>query len=142
MLNKQYLYGSHIITVLDYDINEERGRFYLWTDRKTEPYDRPLDAVQPFLSEFRPVSNVPAVVPNDQQQQSNLPAMLGSPELASQLKEILLENIEKIKSDKEYIPQAEAVMANVNGMIDLAKVEVGYIMALAKLNKTRDDHEF
>lgn len=131
MLNKQFIYSTVTTTVLDYDINEDRGRFYLYTDRKEEPYDRPLDTALNFLKEFSPVINVPAIVPDH----PAAPQMLGASDLAVQLKTILMDNIEKIKTDKEYIPQAQAINDNVKTVIDLAKTEVAYVAAMNKNNR-------
>lgn len=135
MLNKQFLYGSHITTVLDYDINEVRGRFYLFTDRREEPYDRPLESADAFLKKFSPVLNVPTIVDKPVE----APQMLGTPGLAGNLREILLDNIERLKNDKEYIPQAEAINENVKTMIDLAKTEVAYLAVLAKQKRNNED---
>lgn len=51
------------------------------------------------------------------------------------LQEILMDNIKKLKSDKEYIPQAQEINANVRSMIDLAKAEIEYMKTLAYLHK-------
>lgn len=134
MVNKRYLYGAHVVTILDYDINEERERFYLWTDRKTDPYDRPLDSAIAFLKEFHEVkSEVPAQQSAQTQIAGSL--MLAQNGLGQQLKEILLDNINRVKDDPAYIEQAEAVKSNVDSLIDLAKVEVEYMKTAMKMQK-------
>jgi len=40
------------------------------------------------------------------------------------LADTLLDNIEKVKVDKEYIPQAKMISDTVNSLIGLAKVEI------------------
>ena len=43
---------------------------------------------------------------------------------SSKLAEILMENIEKVKANPSYIPQAEAVNSQVKSMIELGKAEI------------------
>lgn len=140
MLNKQFMYGTHIVTILDYDINDEKERFYLYTDRKTEAYDRPIDSAISFLNEFRKVETAPAVVAPARNDRSIEVVMVGTPGLSTQLKEILLENIEKLKGEngKEYIQQAEQINKNVATIIDLAKTEIDYLKAIRK----HQEHEY
>lgn len=40
------------------------------------------------------------------------------------LQDVLLDNIEKIKADKEYVAQAKEISNSVNSIIGLAKVEI------------------
>lgn len=134
MLNKQFLYGANITTVLDYDINPERERLYVFTDRRQEPYDRPLESAHSFLEEFRPVNNLPATTEGNNR--SKLPAtglMLTDGNLGSQLKEILLKNIEDVQKSPEYVPQAEVVNDNVKTLLDMAKLELEHLKLAAKL---------
>lgn len=122
MMNKRFRYGQSELTVLDYDYNEEKGRIYVYTDRKQEPYDRPADEAMSFLDQFEPIDN-----PTLQVVVKGL--MLSESNLGITLKDVLLENIEKIKNDAGYIPQAEAINNNVKSLIDLAKTEVAYLKA-------------
>ena len=46
-----------------------------------------------------------------------------------QIADILMENITRVRSDKDYVPQAEAINSSVKAFIDLAKVEVEMIKA-------------
>jgi hypothetical protein len=46
---------------------------------------------------------------------------------ASKLSELMMENVQKIKDNPNYIPQAEAINSNVKTMIDLAKTEIEMI---------------
>lgn len=42
----------------------------------------------------------------------------------TRLKDVLLENIEKVRTDKEYVPQAKEICSSVNAIVGLAKVEI------------------
>ncbi len=48
------------------------------------------------------------------------------------LRDTLLENIKKIKDDKTFIPQAEAINSTVNQVIGLARTEIEYRKMLLK----------
>lgn len=43
---------------------------------------------------------------------------------SAKLAEILMENIQKVKDDPKYIPQAESVNSQVKSMIELGKSEI------------------
>jgi hypothetical protein len=55
--------------------------------------------------------------------------------VGTELSNIIMDNIRKVKADKEYIPQAQEINANVKSMIDLAKAEVEYMKTIAYLHK-------
>ena len=46
------------------------------------------------------------------------------------LKEIILGNIQKVKEDKDYIKQAEAINKSISTLINMAKLELSYIKAI------------
>ena len=64
-----------------------------------------------------------------------LPALTVDKAVTSKLKDILMENIEKVKADKDYIPQAQAVKDNVDSILNLAKTEIEYLNALHRINR-------
>lgn len=53
----------------------------------------------------------------------------------SKLETILMDNIDRVQRDKDYIPQAREVNANIKSIIDLAKTEVEYMKTLAYFGK-------
>lgn len=56
---------------------------------------------------------------------TNLPAMKTiNTELIDKLKNALLDNIEKVQKSKDYIGQAKIVCDSVQGMVNLAKMEL------------------
>jgi len=131
MLNKQFLYGTTIHTITHYEINEVRERFYLYTDQKPEGFDRTLDAAQGFLKQFQPV-NMPAVQPAGTN--APVPVLLGSNDLGIKITAILMDNIAKVQTSADYIPQAEAVNNSISTLIEMAKVEVANKALLLKMN--------
>lgn len=53
----------------------------------------------------------------------------------SDLREILMANIKKVQTEKEYLPQAVAVRDNVQSIIELTKNEIEYVKTLNKLSR-------
>jgi hypothetical protein len=53
-----------------------------------------------------------------------------------EISELLLDNIKRVKDDKEYIPQAQEINSNIKTMIDLAKAEIEYMKTLSTLQKS------
>jgi len=42
----------------------------------------------------------------------------------TKLRDTLMANIEKVKQDREYIPQAKMISDSINSLIGLAKIEI------------------
>ncbi len=83
------------------------------------------------LSEFLKVEDSLAPISNNFEQYR--PAVLGS--VASELKDVLVDNIRKVQADKDFIPQAQAINDQAKSIIDLAKLEVEFIKAITYLKK-------
>lgn len=129
-----YNYAGRPHYIRDWNINEERGRFYLKTDKHT--YDRTLEDAMGFLNGFEPVPKRQiSKIPPPEDQGFRLPAMTVDQAVTSRLKDILLENIENVKKDKAYIPQAQAIKENVDSVLNLAKTEIEYLNALHRINR-------
>lgn len=132
MIGGTYLYGNHTIRIMDYKINEQRERVYVITDKKE--YDRPFESILDWINNLQLVPSRAVVqVPNSGS--TLLPEAQVNSSVIKELKEVLLDNIRKIKESKDYIPQAEAIKANVDSVIGLAKTEISYMEAVVRLNK-------
>lgn len=66
---------------------------------------------------------------------ADMPVLSVDRQVLVQLKDMLLDNIEQVKKDKTYIPQADAISKNIGQIIDLAKVEISMINTLEGINK-------
>ena len=128
MLNKNWQYGMHVITFKGYDVNEEKERVYLHTNERDNHWDRPFDGVSDFLKQFKPVDA------EGNRKQSDL-MLMGSTDLTAQLKGILLDNIEKVKENRDYIPQATTINNNVNSLINLTKLQLDYVKTSQKFKE-------
>lgn len=72
-------------------------------------------------------------------QQSNPQIVVYQPSFSSanfsDLREILMANIKKVQTEKEYLPQAVAVRDNVQSIIELTKNEIEYVKTLNKISR-------
>lgn len=115
MLNKNYYYGTHAHCITKYECDDDKERVYIYTDRKgVDPFNRTYGDLKIFLKEWKPINDL---VPATQE-------MAPVNNTIKQLQEILLENIEKVRTDANYIPQAKSINNNVNSIINLAKIQV------------------
>lgn len=109
MQNKSWMYRTEVYLFGTLEENAD-GSCDLYTNIRTFHFpDEP--AMVRFLKETMPVDNTPApqeVVPDS---------------VATQLQQVLLDNIERIQEDKEYIPQAMAISKQVNTLINLTNLE-------------------
>lgn len=53
---------------------------------------------------------------------------------ASKIAEMIMDNIDKVQKDPKYIPQAEAVNAQLKTLVELGKSEIEMIKVSAFLN--------
>jgi hypothetical protein len=132
LIGKTFLYGAKNHTLESYLINEQEEKVKIQTDIRF--YERGFDSIESFIDQLEPVKEI-SVIKADKHKEVFLPAMQVNSDVIRQLKDVLLDNIEKVKNDKEYIPQASAVKENVDGIIDLAKIELGYITSYVNARK-------
>lgn len=128
MLGKSYTYGSNVVKILRYKIDPARDRVYITADNNYE-FDRTFDAIFEFLGMLHPVKNNEIAPPEN----GIIVRQVKDEDLVN-LRDILMDNITKIKNDKSYIPQAEAIKGNVDSIINLAKTDIAY-MAFFKNSK-------
>lgn len=126
MKGKTYLYRTENHHILRYSVDKV---VKITTDKKdiTILLEDFKDVVKSFLEvseepEITSTSNanIPATAT------TNLPiqqtSVIGSS--GQELKDILMDNIRKLQSDKDYVAQAQAVNETVKTIIDIARVEV------------------
>jgi len=120
MLNKPLKYGIRIITMTGYRFNEEKEKVYIHTNEKSDHWERPYDAALTFLKEFAPGEPAP-------KNTSTEIIVSNTSNITENLRNILLDNIDKVQKDKAYIPQATAINNNVNSIINLSKLQMDAI---------------
>jgi hypothetical protein len=115
MVNKSWMYNTKLYFFEDVRENSA-GRVTLHTDRFNMNFDEEKELVK-FLQEVLPVEDKPAPATNPIQ-----PAI--DNDVARQLQQILMDNIERIQQSKHYIPQAMAISKQVNTLINLTNLEL------------------
>lgn len=120
LIDKKFIYKGNEITIKK--IKLVSNTFVVITDKRT--YNFFENEVDFFLSELKNVSiqvRKPEVKPMEtpKQEVKNAPVQEDF-----DLKSILIESIQKIRADKSYIPQANAICNVVTQMINLKKIEI------------------
>jgi len=126
LLNKPWKYGMRVVVITGYDVSEERQRVFIHTNEKENHFDRPFDSIGDFVKQLVPAEK--------KETQSDIMVMSAT-NVSTQLKGILLDNIQKVQENKEYIPQATTICNNVNSLINLTKLELSYITAAKKFKE-------
>lgn len=126
MVDKTFMVNTICYKVMNYSIQEEH--VLIGTDKKVFSIDRAnaFKAIEMFL-------------PADPEPQFHSPpAKVEMQSLAgtSELRDILMDNIRKVREDKTFIPQAQAVSDSVKTIIELAKTEIQMHETLFKINNS------
>jgi hypothetical protein len=108
LLGKTFLYRGNQIKIENYSV--QNGGVTLVTDKGF--IDKKESEIDSFIFELQPVSYAPVV------QTQIDSSVIGN------LKDILMDNIAKVKADANFIPQSEEINKNVKSIIDLAKTEI------------------
>lgn len=130
MAGKSFVYNESIIKVKGYKF--EDPDFIISTD--AGPVRFSFTDLHQKLSEFKELPKAEkglevagkgtGIVAN---------SLLGGNAMHS-LRDTLLENIEKVKADPNFIPQAKAINDSIGQVIDLARTEIEYHKLLKKLD--------
>jgi hypothetical protein len=132
MKGKSFVYGETLHQLIDYSIDDVREKVTIKTDKKL--FDRNYDSVAEFLTYFKLVVEAETIDESNQVERSivttNNQIVQSSAvyeehaALAKDLIGILKENINKVRTDKNYIPQAQAINNNVNSIINVTKLQL------------------
>ena len=117
MKGKTFMRNGRYHTVLSWQIKDDK--LTVATDNGWLEFT--IDKAEKALSEFLPV--------HANNQKLAITVMPKNGELQN-LKEIILDNIQKVKEDKDYIKQAEAINKSIGTLINMAKLELSYIKAI------------
>lgn len=116
MVGNSYMYKKEVYTIKGFIPEDQTVRI------KTDREDLVLlyDGLDHQLGYFLEAEQEEAVVLPAIVRQSEVQSSIGS------LAHILQDNIKRVRDDKEFIPQAEAIASSVKTIIDLAKAEIEY----------------
>jgi len=106
------MYNARHHKLLSYKINEDSVT--LVTDK--EWYEIPITKINKELASFLPVSM--------DKGHKEVSIILFSGNGQSSLREVVMDNITKLREDPNYVKQAEAINNQVKTMIEMAKLKI------------------
>lgn len=113
MIGKQFSYNGNAHRFFRFRCEETE--FFITTDKADLNVDN-SDA-EKFFSNCLPIAD-DAHLPTTVKQQTTIQ------QTSSKLSKIIFGNIEKLKEDASYIPQAQAINEQLKSMVDLGKAEI------------------
>lgn len=124
MIGNLWLYNGREVRIKGFNINNDQVRVI----NSGRPIVLPADRLEEKLDEFLPVQDEPyggtktaamQVFENDSNQ-------------ISSLEEIIMDNIRKVQTSKDYLPQATAVTNNVNTLLNMSKQKIAMLKELRR----------
>ena len=125
MVGKTYTYSNSIHYIVAVDIDEVKEKFTIKTNLQT--FERPFTSVETFLEYWKPVAGIATLV-NDPDGDGMVSAFVEHGEDLSQtLINTLLDSINNVKANKDYIPQAIAINNNVNSIVNIQRLRLDLV---------------
>lgn len=138
-----YTYAKQVHLIKSVTIDDDQEKITIDTDLRR--YDRKFDSVESFLGYWTKAETPEKVKIMNKSVNGNEVAVAIDPEVVTlvqntatettDLVKILKENIENVRTNKEYIQQANAINASVNTIINLRKTQLEIIKASKGLKK-------
>jgi len=116
--------------ILRFKITEER----VWIVTDLDDFNIPHSEAKDLLGKFLPIDEKDPFLPSSPIKHTALPQTSIS-ENAAKLSEIIMGNIEKVKEDAGFIPQANAINDQLKSLIELGKAEVESLKVQAMYQK-------
>ena len=123
MVDCSYQYKNNVVTIIDYKISDGRVKLFI-NDNKVIEFPI-VDAVSQ-LSQFTPAPQLARLHNNS----VIVEVLQSSGSVYDTVQKTLLDSIEKIKKDADYIPQAEAINSTVAKLIDIEKTRIAGLSLL------------
>lgn len=119
---KTFQYGTGIYYILGYTIDDENERFVLQTN--VTSFERPFEAIEDFLKFWKPATNIISLKTDTNADHQVALFVERENCLINDLVTILKDNITKVQTNKDYIPQAQAINNNINTIVNIAKLQL------------------
>jgi len=133
LLNRKVVYGVSEFSIIDFKYDGRISKFLVKVDDRDEEFELTVDAAVDFVRECRLVNSSTIQVQSSTVAPAAAKVMV-TPNLqtTNTLKNILLENINKIKDNPNYIPQAQEISKQVGQVINVLRTEME-CLRLAKM---------
>jgi hypothetical protein len=125
MVGKTYTYSNSIHYIVAVEIDEVKEKFTIKTNLST--FERQFASVETFLEYWKPAAGIANFV-NDPDGDGMVSAFIEHGEDLSQtLINTLLDSINNVKANKDYIPQAIAINNNVNSIVNIQRLRLDLV---------------
>jgi hypothetical protein len=127
-----FIYGSHHHYVKDVKIDSANEMVTINTNSTV--FEKDFQSIDAFLKYWRTAGMANTLAPVAGF--ADPPVLSeGDQKLFEKMGNIIMDNIEKVKADPTYIPQAVVVNSNINSMIDLMKTKAMVTKELGNRNR-------
>lgn len=115
------LYSNKNWTLTFYTINDETERVYMHTEQGTT-IDRPISTIELFLEQLEDLNTLKQnkMLPNITEQKTD------APKTFTDLKSILMENIDNLKKGKINVSSAKEICNHAQVIVNITKLELEY----------------
>ena len=137
LLDNTYLYRGREVTVMSHII--QHGEVIVKV-KDGHPIVFPATKINEHIKEFMPISDEntwlnPPAKPSNKDAELVISTFKTSGETFSTLETTLLENIEKVKLDKGYIPQAKEINSQVSTLVKINKQKIEMAKEIRKFTR-------
>lgn len=148
MVGREFLIETKTETITDYSL--QANTITVTTDKRTRTFseDQFFDWVKKCLPVQGDSEELLDQIKEFEAEKKNLPdpykkkgneTVVYRPSFTSSnfsdLRKVLMDNIEKVQNNKDYLPQAVAVRDNVQSIIELTKNEIEYAKVLTRMTR-------
>jgi hypothetical protein len=141
MRGKQFLYRDKKVVFESYTLRGEIILFCFKNGTGNLSVEKDAERVDIFLDSLKPIAEE-TVVETDQNQQPETeakaplfpdklffepPILRENKKMLTDLRDALLDDMKKVRSDRNYIPQAKQACNTANSIINLAKLEIAML---------------
>ena len=102
---------------------------------KRPPVSMELDKLGAWLDGILPVDEDHEDAADPILSQAVVHFSAGRSEESKNIRDILLDNIKRVKEDKDYIPQAQSVVSSVNALMDVSRTELALLKTMKELRR-------
>lgn len=144
MVGHQYMIDGHTERIMLYSMTDTT--ITVETDRRKRSFSE--DQFMEWVKSCLPVEDDLIVIKESMGNKNTLPAFKNETQVStmvykpsfgpnnfSELREILMKNIEQVQGNKEYLAQATAVRDNVQSVIELTKNEIEYAKIVNRMSR-------
>lgn len=141
LVGKTIIYEENFVKILRWEFLDKSAEILLHTANGSVKI--PFSDAEEFLAKIKPLDQQTAVATKTESKEVEIPVQSLEPTVnrtvLSSLRDELLQNIARVKDNKEYMPQAKSISESVGQIIELAKVEIEFAKTDLAFRKMQRD---